>query len=61
MHLLMCVCYMPKFDAGGLLVPITQTHGLLLVMLRWCLSDSTIQPMLYAFVAKLDMDKPHST
>ena len=42
------VCVLIKmlnFGAGGLPVPIAQTRSLILVMLRRCLADSTIQPV----------------
>ena len=43
MRLRVCVCYMFKFGLGRFSVPETQTRGLFLVMLRWCLSDHAIK------------------
>ena len=43
MRLRVCVCYMFKFGLGRFSVPETQTRGLFLVMLRWCLSDRAIK------------------
>jgi hypothetical protein len=38
-------------------MPVAQTRGLFLVMLRWCLSDSTIQQS--AVALKIQPQYPH--